>query len=373
MTRRNSAPERRCMPLDEWPSLDRVAWAAAVHVGGLLDDSGLAAHWRQLSKNSVVAAYGRYLTFLALRGWLDPAASPGARLTPDWLRSYISELTEQVAPITLAGRIRNLAEALRVMTPGRSYPFLQRARYRLKARAHARKDKRRRLVPSADLLRLGLNLCAQAEHGRFACDYHRAARYRDGLIIALLAARPLRRSNFAALRLGHHVTKAGGGYQLRFEGAETKNHRPYATSISPDLTPYIERYLDHFRPILLATHTDDHLWIVWGGRPLGDAALYGVVTRHTAKAFGRAISPHLFRDCAVTSLGAESPEHVRIGMSLLHHADPRTTEKHYDQALADHAVDKFQLNILEQRKLFARVNRRRKRKLTSPQATIVLE
>jgi integrase/recombinase XerD len=373
MINKNCTPQRRCMPLEEWPARDREAWAGAVRGGGLLDERGLAAHWRQLSKNSVISAYGRYLTFLALHGWLDEAVGPEARLTPDRLRAYIDELKEQVASVTLSGRIRNLAEALRVMVPSQSYSYLQRARYRLKARAHPSKNKRGRLVPSIDIVRLGLRLIEQAERGKFACAYHRAARYRDGLMILLLASRPLRLGNFSAIRLGHHLTKRGEAYQLSFEGEETKNHRPYACSIHQELTPHIDRYLEHFRPILLGAHSENRLWVAWGGRSMGPGSIYGVVTRYTASAFGRSISPHLFRDCAVTSLGAENPEHVWVGMSLLHHADPRTTEKYYDQALADQAVDRYQLNVREQRKIFTRANRGRKRKLTPPQDSIVLE
>ena len=373
MVRVNLQPERRCMPLAEWPVLDRIAWDAAVLQVGLLDDPGLAAHWRPKTKRSVVAAYGRYLTFLQLNGWLNPNVGPGSRVTPDRLCTYIDKLRDQVTPVTLSGRIRDLAEALRVMAPGTTYPYLSRARYRLKARARPAKDKRSRIVPSADLLRLGLRIVEHAETGEFACEFHRAARYRDGLIILLLASRPIRRSNLAAIELGQHLTKTGDIYRLTFDGEETKSHRPIATAFSPELTPYIDRYIGLYRELLLKGNKTDRLWIAFGGRPMSYDSLYGVVVRHTAKAFGRSISPHLFRDCAVTSLGAENPEHVWAGMSLLQHGDPRTTEKHYDQALADHAVHQYQDNLREQRNTLIAAKRRRKRTLTPPQSAIILE
>lgn len=373
MIRVNQLPGRRCMPLEEWPTRDQSAWKAATLEAGLLDDPGLAAHWRPKTKRTIIAAYGRFLTFLSLNGWLDPKVGPSFRITPDHLRAYIDEIKVQVTPMTLSGRIRDLAEALRVMAPGTTYPYLSRARYRLKARARPTKDKRSRMVPSADLLRLGINLMEQAETSQFACKQHRAVRYRDGLIILLLAARPLRRGNMASIKLGHHLTKNGERYQFMFDGSETKNHRPYASTLSPELTFYIDRYIEHFRPILMGSNQCDELWIAFGERPMAYDSLYGIVARHTVEAFGMSISPHLFRDCAITSLGAENPEYVWAGMSLLHHGDSRTTEKHYDQALADHAVHQYQGNLREQRKTLIAAKRRRKRTLLPPQSTLILE
>jgi hypothetical protein len=39
-----------------------------------------------------------------------------------------------------------------------------------------------------------------------------------------------------------------------------------------------------------------------------------------------------FRDSAVTSLGETDPELVWLAPALLHHADRRIAERHYDQA-----------------------------------------
>ena len=63
-----SDPGRSCMKLPHWPAADRAGWAAAIKKGGLLDEKGLAAHWRETTRKAVQDAYGRYLTFLAVRG-----------------------------------------------------------------------------------------------------------------------------------------------------------------------------------------------------------------------------------------------------------------------------------------------------------------
>jgi integrase len=74
------------------------------------------------------------------------------------------------------------------------------------------------------------------------------------------------------------------------------------------------------------------LWISNDGSALKPKALAEAITKRTAKAFGRALSPHFFRDCAVTTLAQDSPTNVRLATPLLGHTDKRMTEKHYNQA-----------------------------------------
>lgn len=349
------------MPLAEWPALDRGAWAAAVMDAGMLDDSGLAAHWRPETRRSVVRAYGRYLTFLDRHDWLDREAGPAARLTPDRLRAYVAELSGQVAPVTLSGRITELSEALRVMAPRTSYSYLNLARRRLKARARPSRDKRQRLVPTKSLIGLGFNLMARAETEPFPRELWQACTYRDGLIIVILALRPVRLRNLAAMRLHVNLTRAGDAYQLAFDSDCTKNHRSYVRPLNPRLTPYIERYLTHYRPLLLGTWESDHVWISWRSKSMDEGSLYGNITKRTKAVFGCALSPHLFRDATMTSLAEQNPEHVWLGMALLHHADPRIAERHYNQALDATAVERYQDAIRDDRRTILKADRDRQK------------
>ena len=56
------------------------------------------------------------------------------------------------------------------------------------------------------------------------------------------------------------------------------------------------------------------------------------IESRTKEAFGNAIWPHLFRDCAVTELVDCAPEEIDIAPDLLGHAGLQTTQKHYIQA-----------------------------------------
>ena len=343
-------PLRRCLKLPQWPDADRSAWEAAVAEGDLLEGGGLAARWRETTRKTVQDAYGRWLTFLELNGWLDPAAWPADRLSPERLRAFIAELQQSVAPFTLCNRITNLAEALRVMAPDADFPWLRRARARLKARARPTRNKRRQIVPIRDLFLLGLKLTRRAEQAEIAREVWRAALYRDGLMIMILACRPIRRRTLAAMRLGKHLVKRGDAYLIVLHESETKNHRRYEQPLDAALTEFIERYLDHYRPRLLAGSKHDHVWISWRGRPMSDFVVYASIVARTEAAFGVAVPPHRFRDSAVTSMGEENPELVWLAPALLHHSDRRIAEKHYDQARDTNAVRIWQRYVRAQRK-----------------------
>jgi integrase/recombinase XerD len=362
MTKPNKDPRRRCKPVVEWPPEDRAAWEEALRSADPFEDPGRAAQWKPKSRTTIRKSYGRYLTFLEFRGWLKPNEALAERVTQERLAAYVDELRTQVGSVTVAGRIKDLHEAMRVMAPGTDFEFLRLGRYRLKARARPSRHKRSRIVPSQKLLQLGLDLIHQAETVKFSRPSEQACSYRDGLMILILTCRPIRRDTFATLRLGRHLVRAGDIYRLELDGTETKNWRDYGTSLDARLTPFIDRYLKHYRPVLLKDLKSDRVWISMGGHEMAEGSLYQIVTKRTKDEFGWSLSPHLFRDCAVTSLGAENPELVWVGMSLLHHTDPRTTEKHYDQALSDKAVNDYQDVVLRKRRGLTRQHAKRQSK-----------
>jgi integrase len=70
--------------------------------------------------------------------------------------------------------------------------------------------------------------------------------------------------------------------------------------------------------------------------------IYNMIVSRTAKAFGRSVNPHLFRDCAATSIAIEDPERVRIASQILGHRSAATTERYYNQAQAIDAARRYQ-------------------------------
>ncbi len=350
MTDYKSNLSHRCLKLEHWPSADRAAWLDATAERGLLEVGGAAANWRDTTKKAVLDAYGRWLTFLQLNGLLDENESPTERFTEDRLRRYLANLDGSVAPITCRNLITNLSEALRVMAPEMDQTLLRRARARLKTRARPARNKHEQIVPVDELLRLGFDLMRQAEHEYEGREVWRAAVYRDGLTIALLACRPIRRRNLAAMRLDHHLIKQGTSYYIAFSPAETKNRRTFDQPLSSHFTEHVDQYLQRFRPLLLNGRDSDRVWISWRAQPMSDASLYGAIRSRTKTAFGVGIPPHRFRDSAVTTLSRLHPESIHIAQALLHHSDYATSEAYYNQARDTEAVQAWHASLRKLRR-----------------------
>jgi hypothetical protein len=140
---------------------------------------------------------------LAAAGELDPAAPLAARITPERIARYVAALNAYLAPVSVERRITLLGEALRVMCPDEDTSWLRRVAGRLKARALPSRDKASRLVAAHELVEAGLGLMAQATAGGAAL--RQAADFRDGLMIAFLALRPVRVKNLVELTLGGNL------------------------------------------------------------------------------------------------------------------------------------------------------------------------
>jgi integrase len=319
------------MPFDEWPAVDQAAWNAAIRPGSLLEDGGPAADWSPQSRRKRIEHYGRWLSFLQLNGWLDNGP-PGDRVRPEQVRAYIGELQAMNSPYTVLCYVEDLYAVMKVTAPDRDWSWLRRLANRLQSRAVSCRRKEAKVRPSADLYALGLRLMQEAEDRDSGPLLDRSIRFRDGLIIALLATRPLRRRNLAQMLVGRNLRQTTQGYWLHFGSQETKNGQPIDVPVPAALAPLVDRYLDHYRPVLLGGRNHSELWISRNGIPLAAPSIYHAVRSRTYEAFGVAINPHLFRDCAATSVAVEDPNHVRVAATLLGHTGLSTTQRHYDQS-----------------------------------------
>jgi integrase len=170
--------------------------------------------------------------------------------------------------------------------------------------------------------------------------------YRDGLAIALLIRRPLRIATFAGIRLGVHLVGDHlTGMALPAEAMKSK--RPFGAAFPASLLAPLQRYLDAYRPYLLsragyvsgelgggptAYAVETALWISSEGRPVDPGAFSKSIARRTRVAFGRSLTPHLFRDASVTTLVRDAPASALLTKSILGHASIDTTNDHYNQA-----------------------------------------
>ncbi len=187
-----------------------------------------------------------------------------------------------------------------------------------------------------ELVTLGMDLMASAETeptSRLA-----ALAFRDGLVIALLALRPLRRKNLAGLVVDVTLQRAGGGWVIRIPAEDTKTRAPIEYHWPDPLVPALTTYLAVHRPRLAALRSrwaapiGEALWVSSHGSPMTQMALYDMICGRTQPGLGKPIGPHLFRDAAATTMAVEDPEHVRLAAPLLGHRTTATTERHYQQA-----------------------------------------
>ena len=261
----------------------------------------------------------------------------------------MADLKQEVRDTTIQMRLGGLARAMQALAPDKDWAWLYRLLTHVRLNTRNKKDKRHRMRSSRQLHDLGLGLMAEAA-SRSVLTSNLATRYRDGLMIALLAARPLRIRNLAALTIGVHLIDTSEGFILRLGAHEVKTHTDLEFPLPEDIVKPMRQYLGLYRPALLDGRKDRHLWITKDGNHMREGAIYTRVTRLTKKAFGVPVNPHLFRDCAVTSLAIEDPEHVHVAARILGHASIETTTRHYNQATSLSAGRALNKNIRALRK-----------------------
>lgn len=343
-------PLRQCLKLDEWPEQDRQAWDEAFVAGDLLDGTvGLAHHWSIDTREKYRKGYGRWLTFLVTSGRFDPHLVPADRVTRDAVAAYANELKTQVVSWTVWGRLAELLAVCKAIAPHSDWFWLRGVVRKLEARTAASRNKHIKLQPAHEILARATQ--AMDEIIANPPLRHPLTRYRDALMVALLIACPtMRLKNLSQIEIGRHLVQNANGFELRFAGCEMKARKPVEIPVPDMLTAYLIHYRDVVRHALLAKAPKGALqkrplWITQYGEPITEKSTYGAIVSATKRAFGRAINPHLFRDCAVTSVAIEDPKRIGIVAPILGHTDLRTTEAHYIQAQQISAGRKLQASL----------------------------
>ncbi len=335
---RGKAPERASMPLYLWPQADLEVWkAATAAVDPFADQGGERASMRPHSNHRLQSSYGRWLTFLERSGDLTQSPEPARRIRKDTVEQFIRELQALGnMPSTIALRLTDLLLMAQLFEPAADWSFIARLADRVRALESKPKDKRLHLRGSDELYTLGHKLMENAGQQSFPATA--AFRFRDGLMIALLALVPLRRKNFVQLRIGTELKKLDDRWVVEISGYTTKTHAPLDFEWPDDLVCPLETYLQIHRPVLAArsyrwlTRAGNHLWVAQTGSALTQMAFYDIMKKHTKEAFGKALNPHAFRHAAATTLAIHDPEHVRVAAPVLGHRSLSTTQKFYNQA-----------------------------------------
>ena len=301
---RGRCPERRCLPLSEWPAADKQLWMDALMPGDLLDGGGVRTKYRPISNRKTERGYGRFLTFLNRQDWLSECA-PADRITDHAVVAYVKEMQElENSSYTILARLQELYDAAVVMDTHSDWSWIRQIASRIRSTAKPARNKAAKIVSWDDLFKLGLDMMKTAESERTM--RLAALMFRDGLLIAFIALRPLRRKNLASMILGQHLVKRAGVWWLTFSGEEMKNDEPLEMPWPDELMSALETWLSKWRPLLCerrgrwAKSIGDALWVSGHGPPDSGRPLWSGRVSYEASFWARSKPTFDARHCGDT-------------------------------------------------------------------------
>jgi integrase len=318
------------LPYGQWPAADRLLWEQAMASDDPFAD-GAGARLAKATQHGYLFGYRRFLGFLAINEPTALEVAPIERLTIERVRPFAAHLAETNTPRSVAIQVDALYKAARVMMPERNWTWLKTVKARL-YRAAPASAPTGPVVTSLQLLDLGQQLMEESKPTPGTpIRMDDAVRYRDGLMIALVAFNPMRRKNLAALEISRHLVREGDGWFVIIPGGETKTGTPNEYRVPELLESYLAIYLDIVRPQMLRHPTCAALWLHSRGGALSYAGIGGIIPRHSTSRLGFRITLHDVRDAAATTWAISAPDQIGVARDLLAHSDLRTT-RYYNRA-----------------------------------------
>jgi integrase/recombinase XerD len=316
--------------LSAWPMIDREKWLKGTEQPHRLDIPRYGQNLSSASLATVERAYGRYLNWLDISGQLFPDADPASRVSPTLVAGFLRELGEmaysgQSRLLLLSG----LRCAMRILVPDNDWRWITRPNGQ--SVLHLLQEPRAVLVvpESKHLYRWGLELIQRS--ARIPRHKYSLTTYRDGMIIALLAARPVRARTLAALEVGRQLRRTDDGWRLVLEPEDMKNRRALEFNLPSSLIEPMNHYVDVVWPQLATSTTGNSLWIASHGRPMAKTAVGLMIRRRAKEDFGVEFGPHRFRHASATSASIENSDSPALASSLLAIGHTMVL-KHYDRA-----------------------------------------
>jgi len=324
-------PRRKSTGPDFWPPIDRELYEKAARHGSRRSGQRRLRSLSRRSRRGLELDYTVSLRWLQAIGRLHPDTVPVARWPGDTLEDMaIDMIANGYSIASVHSRIGRLKRMLKAMLPDAELGHFD-ALLREIERPRARFDPIVWKVNSADLQSYGVELMECADVIESVTATEAAALYCCGLQIALIAARPWRKSQFALIELGVHLCREGATWRMRAHPHETK-HRRYQSGLVPlKLAFNMTRYMNVHRVALClrSGYSGNALWLNEKGRPLTAAQFLGSFKRLTEQKFGEPITIHAVRKIAATTMALHNPAKVHYVQGVLGHARYETGEQHY--------------------------------------------
>ncbi|MET0527724.1 MAG: hypothetical protein ABW003_05155 [Microvirga sp.] len=274
---------------------------------------------------------------MGLLGRLDRSVAAAAHVTPENLELFIEAVRSGWGSVILAMTVSKVGEMARYLNPADRLEWLRPIEAHFKRVAQPMRHAEN--VTSDMILRAGKKYFKNAVKSTHLPPLIRARLARNGLMVALLAAKPMRHKNFSDLRLEASFRRIENRWWIVLEGTDTKNKRVDEGEIPEYLEPLLRRYLEEFRPILLAagredatTTTIEMLWIAQTGALLSYSAVACAIRDTTFETLGVRLTPHAFRRAAKATEPFLPACNPGILAGVLHHTHSSVSDRYYDRS-----------------------------------------
>lgn len=333
---------RERLELGAWPLQLQQAWSAASTASDLFADSGAGQHWASATRCAVQRGLGLYLGFLESCGELHLDHGPADILTTCRLKAYAQFCFDRsLRPTSIATRFNMLNEALRVMAPQADRSLLIKVLRRLQKTQRAQPKKACPKISASELYEAGLARMDRVSVAQYEKRDVQAVQYGDGLMMAMLAAKPLRIGTLGRTDVGVHLVRSKDRYVWSFGAHETKNAERSRIELPARLTPYIDRWLQEFRPVLLKTARSPAMWISCYRNRMSTGVIYYRFCSATQQELGVRVNPHQVRAIVATSVAVAMPNEVRMVPALLDLRNDAVAKIHYILADRLSASDRY--------------------------------
>ena len=339
-----------CWRLDQWPEADQAAWARNLTPGDPFDDPRYGSTLAQETLTKTRKGYGRWLCFLASRGCLDPDEPALERVTRPRLRAYFRTLLKAGnASATIIGRFAELERALKILAPGRDVSWVRKPDGAT-IFSIVTKTTRSLVIPHSDVLfAWGLDMMDAARGAIQPLKSPCLMSYRDGLLIAMFAARGRRLRSMSLLQVERELLRYEHLFRIELAPHQVKTTKHDRFDLPESLTPYIDHYLRVVRPALLRGRSCDSVWISkWRG-PLSAKSIQDRICTLSRQRFGTAFGPHRFRHAIGTTAPTRDPANPGVAAGLLG-ISREVLEQHYNRAGQTLATTAFAKLIDRKRK-----------------------
>jgi integrase len=218
-----------------------------------------------------------------------------------------------------------------------------------------KRQKRVRVPASAQLYRWGLELMRGTDLSNLTLESMLA--YRDGLIVAIFAARARRLKSMASVCVDEELLKKDGLYRIELKPEQVKTNRPDEFWLPHALVPYVDAYLAMVRPALAAGHNHAALFVGQSGRALTSKGLAIRISVLSQRKFGYSFGPHAFRHALSTMLAEYDPANPGLAAGVLG-IGPDVNARHYDRAKQSVAARSYS-DLIDRKRIQLRLNIKR--------------